>query len=97
MPAGAAVKHRKPAPLAPLELLEFDRDHWSREGDRRFSAFHRWQQARVDWEARHPGTLGDPLTKMRTEMQAQFTPEHYPPGATEWTNTEWKNAEEKHR
>ena len=83
-----ARRAHRPAHLAPVELLSFDRQHWEREDDngRWQPAFLRWLKARAEFRASHPNSdaLGNRLEQIRTEYQAQHTPEHYPPDATDW-------------
>jgi hypothetical protein len=75
---------RGPVELVPAKLRTYDRAHWSRPGDGRWDAFHRWQAARKMWLEAHPGSqaLGNGVQRMRAEYQAQMS--CYPPNATEW-------------
>jgi hypothetical protein len=77
---------REPAELVDSRLRSFDRGHWERLGDGRFDPFKRWKAARAAWVASHPASmaLGNKLERLRTEYQAQHSPEHYPPDAKTW-------------
>jgi hypothetical protein len=76
---------RKPANPAPAELLTFDREYWLRDGDGVFDPLHRWKDARARYLEKHPDStaLGNAAERFRTEFAAQFSPQHYPPDATE--------------
>ena len=79
---------RQQADLVPAELLTFDQHEWERDVDdgRWQPAFRRWTDARAAFMAAHPDSmaLGNALERLRTEFQAQHTPQHYPPDATTW-------------
>jgi hypothetical protein len=64
---------RVPFEFASPRLVEFHRADWERPGDSYFAPFDRWVQARADWVAVHPGSLGNALVRLRTEFQTQMS------------------------